>query len=179
MNQWVNSALSQFSNESMNQFFLRLATTDDEPFLYLLYCSTRRDEMSAWGWDAEQQETFLRMQFRAQQYHYQTQSGDVSHNLILSGDEPIGRIIVMRSDQEICLGDIALLPEHRGHGIGTALIADLFAEAKKTGKPVTLHVEKTNPAAGLYSRLGFRVTGDTGSHLKMEWRTKYDEGITR
>ena len=44
---------------------LRPACADDEGFLLALYASTRQDEMAAWGWDAAQQEMFLRMQFLA------------------------------------------------------------------------------------------------------------------
>ena len=38
-------------------------------------------------------------------------------------------------DDEIRLVDIALLPEHRGAGIGTALMRDLLAEAEQEASP--------------------------------------------
>jgi ribosomal protein S18 acetylase RimI-like enzyme len=149
---------------------LRPAGPDDEPFLYQLYCSTRAEEMAAWGWDPAQQEMFLKMQFRARQLGYQGQSTNADSRIIERGDRPIGRLLVFRSESEICLADIALLPEFRGAGIGTALINELLAEAREAGKPVTLHVEKTNPAGRLYQRLGFSVVEDTGVYFKMECR---------
>jgi ribosomal protein S18 acetylase RimI-like enzyme len=149
---------------------LRPAQPEDEPFLYELYSSTRTEEISAWGLDPAQQETFLRLQFRGQQSHFRMQALDVDYRIILRDDRPIGQLIVIRSDREIRLADISLLPEHRGAGIGASLIFDLFDEAKEKRMPVTLHVEKTNRAARLYQRLGFIVTGDTGAHLKMEWQ---------
>jgi ribosomal protein S18 acetylase RimI-like enzyme len=149
---------------------LRAAVPEDEAFLYKLYCSTRSQEMAAWGWNAAQQEAFLQMQFRAQQHHYRTQESDADHSIIMKDGREIGRIIVVRSDSEICLADIALLTEYRGAGIGIALIRGLFEEARESGKPVTLHVEKSNRAAGLYERLGFKKTSDAGFHYKMEWR---------
>jgi hypothetical protein len=39
---------------------------EDEPFLFKLYASTRRDEIALVGWDKPQQDAFLRMQYNAQ-----------------------------------------------------------------------------------------------------------------
>src|SRR5215469_9860075 len=98
---------------------LRPAGPDDEAFLYQLYCSTRAEEMAAWGWDPAQQEMFLKMQFRARQLSYQSESGDTDSRIIERDNRPIGRLLVFRAESEICLADIALLPEFRGSGIGT------------------------------------------------------------
>lgn len=65
--------------------------------------------------------------------------------------------------------DIAILPEFRGAGVGTAILSDLFAEAAAAGKTVTIHVEMYNPALKLYERLGFRRIGEHGVYLLMEW----------
>jgi ribosomal protein S18 acetylase RimI-like enzyme len=67
---------------------------------------------------------------------------------------------------------IALLPECRGAGIGGGLIRDVQAEAGRTGKRLTIHVERTNPALRLYRRLGFRLIEDKGIYLFMEWRSE-------
>ena len=148
----------------------RPSTPDDEAFLYELYRSTRTDEMAAWGLDESQQKSFLDLQFRARQRHYAIAFPGSEHKIILCDDRPIGRILVHRSTHEIRLVDIALLPEHRGKGIGARLIRELHREATDTGKTLTLHVDKLNRAARLYERLGFMVIGDTGGSYKMEWR---------
>lgn len=150
---------------------LRPAQPDDEPFLFRVYASTRADEMAAWGWDAAQQEAFLRMQFTTQSMSYRAQFPDADHRIIMLADEPVGRILVARTDEGILLVDIALLPERRSAGIGTSLIRDLQAEATQAGLPVHLHVLKTNPAAArLYERLGFSSIGDDGIYLEMKWQ---------
>jgi len=150
---------------------LRQACAEDEDFLFALYASTRRDEMAAWGWAAAQQEMFLRLQFRALQQRYAAERERSDHQIILRDDAPVGRILVVRSADEIRLADIVLLPEHQCEGIGSALIGDLQAAAARAGLPLRLHVARDNHgAARLYQRLGFVVTGDTGSHFKMEWR---------
>src|SRR5215470_15919372 len=88
---------------------LRPARPGDQPFLYELYCSTRADEIAAFGWDKAQQDAFLRLQFRGLQQHYQEQQLEVDSRIIMKAEQPIGQIIVMRSDREIRLADIALL----------------------------------------------------------------------
>lgn len=65
--------------------------------------------------------------------------------------------------------DIALLPPHRGRGVGSALLAALTAEAEAAGKPLTIHVERFNPALRLYQRLGFAAVEDKGVYLLLRW----------
>jgi ribosomal protein S18 acetylase RimI-like enzyme len=88
--------------------------------------------------------------------------------VVLVDGEPAGRLYVRRGDREIRIVDIALLPERRGNGIGTSLLRDLLAEADATGKSVTIHVERFNPALRLYERLGFAVAEDKGVYLFLE-----------
>ena len=128
---------------------LRPVCPDDEVFLFELYSSTRIEEVTAWGWDTEQQEAFLKMQFAAQQQGYRVQFPQATHRIVLLNDCPMGRIITLSGEHEIRLIDIALLPEHRGVGIGTNLIQDILAEAKQTGKTVRLHVSRSNRAIRL------------------------------
>jgi ribosomal protein S18 acetylase RimI-like enzyme len=71
---------------------------------------------------------------------------------------------------EIRVVDVALLPAARGRGIGTALLRDLLAEGARTGKKVSIHVERFNRALGLYRRLGFGEVEENGPYLLMEWR---------
>src|SRR5207302_173775 len=71
--------------------------------------------------------------------------------------------------REHCIVDIAFLPEHRGRGMGTALMQDLLDEAELAGKPVTIHVEQFNPAMRLYRRLGFEKVEGHGVYDLMRW----------
>ena len=65
--------------------------------------------------------------------------------------------------------DIALLPEHRGRGVGTQLVRALLAEANAGGRRVTLNVERSNRARGLYERLGFQIVRDGEVYVDLEW----------
>ena len=152
---------------------LRPATPEDRSFLERVYASTRSEELAPVPWSDAQKAAFLHMQFEAQDQHYRQYYGDARFDLIVVGDEPIGRMYVQRAASEIRLIDIALLPQHRGAGIGGALLAELIADARALAKPITLHVERYNPAHRLYERLGFRETGEeVGVYVLMEWRAQ-------
>jgi GNAT superfamily N-acetyltransferase len=53
---------------------------------------------------------------------------------------------------------VAVAEVERGHGVGTALIQALAANAADKFDQLALNVHIRNPAAHLYSRAGFRVT---------------------
>jgi ribosomal-protein-alanine N-acetyltransferase len=60
---------------------------------------------------------------------------------------------------EIHINNVAVLPQLRGHGIGTTLIQHVLAEGRRLGaNRATLEVRASNDAAlRLYQRLGFYV----------------------
>ena len=111
------------------------------------------------------------MQFDAQHAHYQEHYPGAAFDVILVDGQPAGRLYVAREDDEIRIVDIALLPEYRNRGIGTRLLRGLQSEAAAAGKPLSIHVERFNPALRLYERLGFRQIEDQGVYLFMEWRS--------
>ena len=151
-------------------FSLRPVSLDDEALLFQVYASTRAEEMALVPWNDEQRLAFLQMQFTAQTQSYRQQFPGAEYQVILHDGVPAGRLTVERSDKGILLVDIALLPEHRNNGIGSALIGDLKTEAQKTGKPLHLDVENFNPAYHLYERLGFERIDEVGFYWRMEWR---------
>jgi ribosomal protein S18 acetylase RimI-like enzyme len=149
---------------------LRPAGRDDEQLLFRVYTSTRAEELAVVPWDQAQKKAFLRAQFEAQARWYREHYSAASFDVVLVDGEPCGRLYVHRGASEIRIVDIALLPEHRGGGVGTALLSDLLAEADAGGKRVTIHVERLNPALRLYQRLGFSVAEDKGVYLLLERR---------
>ena len=148
---------------------LRNFTTEDEDFLYRVYASTRNEELTALGWDAAQQELFLKMQFNIQHRTYTANYPQADSYIIIADGEQAGRLMLNRTDEEIFMIDLALLPEYRGAGIGSTLFKELLAEGAKTGRPVILHVLKDNVnAIRLYERLGFSMCADVGMYFRME-----------
>jgi len=155
---------------------LRPVAGNDAQLLYEIYASTREDELAVVPWDAPTKEAFLRMQFNAQDTYYRATYPDASYDLIVSGDDVLGRLYVERGDEAWRVLDIALLPEHRGTGIGTRLLSEILAEAAAAGTPVQVHVERYNPARHLYDRLGFRQIEDQGIYLLLERRPREPKG---
>ena len=138
----------------------RNAVPEDEGFLFELYASTRIKELDAWGWNNQQQEAFLKMQFQARQSSYKNQFPNSNYQIVLMHQLAVG---------EIRLADIALLPEYRDRGIGSFLIQSLLAEAARARKPLRLQVIQFNRALRLYQRLGFSKVSDRGVYFSMEW----------
>jgi GNAT superfamily N-acetyltransferase len=142
----------------------------DLPFLGLVYASTRIEEVAQTGWPVEMQHQFLAHQADAQQLHYRQHYPNAEWLVVERDGEAIGRLFIEEWAAEIRLIDISLLPQGRGGGVGTAILADLQAMAAAAAKPLTIHVERNNPAMRLYLRLGFAKIGDHGIYDLMEWR---------
>jgi ribosomal protein S18 acetylase RimI-like enzyme len=148
---------------------LRPAAPADMPFLQRVYGSTRAEELALTDWTDAQKDAFVAMQFAAQHAYYQEHYAEASFDVVLLDGQPAGRLYLARWAGEHRIVDIALLPEFRGRGLGSALLGAVMAEAARAALPVSIHVERFNPALRLYERLGFRVAEDKGVYLLMKW----------
>lgn len=149
---------------------LRPVEPADWEFLYQVYASTRQEELALTGWPPAQVDAFLRSQFAAQKQHYDLHYAGAEFAVIEVGGLPAGRLYVYRCPSEIRIVDIALLPEYRGRGLGSHLLDRVCAEAAALGVPVTIHVERFNPALRLYLRRGFKPVDETGVYWFLAWR---------
>lgn len=147
---------------------LRPAGPADQEFLRTVYGSTRVGELAVVPWTDDEKAAFLDMQFAARDVGYRQAYPDGESLIIVIDGRPIGRLFLARLPDEIRIVDIALLPEHRGAGVGSRLLAEILAEADAAGLAVRLHVESWNPAIRLYERLGFRPVGEPGIYQLME-----------
>ncbi|HEY1604439.1 MAG TPA: GNAT family N-acetyltransferase [Allosphingosinicella sp.] len=147
----------------------RPAGEADLLFLAFLYASTRWEELAPTGWPIEAQKRFLVEQFSLQHSHYNKYHPDAARLVVERDGAPIGRVYLDETERRFNLIDIALLPEHRGGGIGGAILGDLVRRARETGRAIDLFVEKNNPVRRLYDRLGFVTVEDAGVYDRMEW----------
>jgi GNAT superfamily N-acetyltransferase len=138
-------------------YTLRQATEADYDFLYNLFRATMKDYVAqTWGWDETIQPGMFRDRFNP------------AHSQIIVVDgRDVGVISMVRRGDTLLLGNIQILPEEQGHGLGTAIIKTIVEQASREGIPVNLQVLKVNPARHLYERLGFVVTGETATHYLM------------
>lgn len=150
---------------------LRRAMVADDSFLLSVYASTRAQELAQAQWEAGQQEAFVKWQFEMQRREYDARYPDADYNVIEIDGQPAGRIWIGRSDDEIRLLDIALLPKFQNRGAGTLLLTDLIDEARTSGTRLRHMVFVLNDNADrFYERLGFVTFEDVGGYKHMEWK---------
>ena len=148
----------------------RIMNEGDLVFVASVYASTRTEELALTGWPDEMKEAFLAQQHQAQHHHYQTYYPGAEWLIVEKDGAPVGRLYLQQAETDIRLIDIALLPAHRGAGLGGAMIGDLIEWAGALGKSISLHVEPNNPIRPFYLRIGFVPTGEAGAYEAMLWQ---------
>ena len=146
----------------------RRAEAADVPFLFEVYASTRADELADVPWSDAEKRAFLEAQFGAQDSEYRRRFPEGDFDVIEVDGIAVGRLYTVRLEDEIHVTDIALLPEFRGRGIGSELLAEIIEQSDATGLPVRLYIEAWNPAYRLYERLGFRRIGELSVYQLLE-----------
>jgi ribosomal protein S18 acetylase RimI-like enzyme len=167
------------------QFRIREALTSDEPFLReMLYQSLHVSEGCA---PLERQ--ILDHPDIAKYVENWGQPGDLGFiALEANNGEEIAAIWVRLFseakpgygyvDSAIPELSIAVLPEYRNRGIGSALIRHLFTHAQTVCSAISLSVSLDNPARRLYERLGFERLRQDATSVTMLKQLSND-GIVR
>ena len=144
---------------------LREATSDDEPFLWLML--TYAASMTPGGMESVEsakQDASLPWYVR----DWGRRSGDLGVLAIGDGDAPLGAawLRLLDGDQpvahKVATSDVPELaigvdPSHRGRGIGAMLLDELVRRARGRHPALALSVRETNPSVRLYERAGFVV----------------------
>jgi RimJ/RimL family protein N-acetyltransferase len=146
----------------------RPRTPEDQGLLRALFASSRRAELDLLGGDPDQERAFVDLQLRAREQHREATRPGSELAIVTLDDIAVGQLDLHRTPTGLEVLEIALVPGLRGHGLGTAALGQVLAEADAAALPVRLHVEPANPARRLYERLGFVPTGTEGIHLAME-----------
>ena len=72
----------------------------------------------------------------------------------------VGRLRLVDDGKTVEVAGLQILPQNQGHGIGTAVLRSIMANADERHVLLVLDVEIDNPdAQRLYERLGFVVAG--------------------
>lgn len=81
------------------------------------------------------------------------------HCVAYDGGEPVGAGRLLLMDGYAKIGRMAVLPSHRGRGLGRAVLDALEAEGAMRGvSHITLSAQLT--ARGFYERAGYAAAGD-------------------
>ncbi len=140
------------------RYSLREVTEADREILWCLHKATMREYVDrTWGWD----ESFQRGMF--------DENFDPKRQRIVTvGGEDVGVISVDRRGNVLDLYNLRILPAYQGRGLGTLVVRDVLAAARRQGLAIHLSVLKANPRARrLYERLGFIITGESETHYMM------------
>ena len=141
-------------------YTLRPATEADYHWLLWLHHATMRESVEQiWGWDEARQDAYFQEHFDPTRWQ-----------IVQVGGCDVGVIEVDWGQTDVFLSNIQIAPDRRGSGLGTRLIRDLQAQARRAGRAVALQVNRANRARALYARLGFEVIGETDTHFRMRWQ---------
>jgi GNAT superfamily N-acetyltransferase len=144
---------------TLPSYSLRSATPEDFLFLRNLHRLTMKPYVTAiWGWNEEQQEQLLRERFAPEKF-----------KIIQIENVDVGILQVEERPAEVFLGNIQLLPEVQGKGLGARIVTDVIARANSLRQPVSLTVLRPNPAKRLYERLRFVTIAEDEVRFYM-WR---------
>ncbi len=100
-----------------------------------------------WGWDPETQRRMFSERFVVQ-----------SRQVVEVDGERVGVLEIDDRPEELYLALLELSPPWQGKGIGTDLLRSVIAQARRSNKPLALHVLRTNPRArAFYKREGLYV----------------------
>lgn len=137
---------------------LRPATGDDLPFARGLYLDSMREvsQRIGFAWDEARQTTGFNAGFVV---------AEVS--LIGLDGQDVGWMQVGEGESELLLKQFFVHPKYQRRGIGTGVLRDLIARARRERKALALGVVKGNSARSLYERHGFRVTGEDNYKVYM------------
>jgi len=148
----------------------RAETPDDETFLRRLITETIALELGADHWPEPMRTQLLGIQYHNRRMGPRSGFPAGESHVIQSDGVSAGWIYFVRTETEIHIVEIMVLPEFRGQGIGAEALRQVIGLA--LGKPVRLTVNVLNAGAiRLYERLGFRRVGGNEVQDEMEVRT--------
>lgn len=144
-------------------YTVRLATPDDEPFLWqMLYYAANMADDGARSGDEAKGHPYLAKYVRGW-----GREGDLGTIAVEGGVAPVGAAWLRRLvgaeknypsvDDGVPELAIAVSPDRVGQGIGERLLTGLFEAARPTYPAIVLSVREANPARRLYERLGFVI----------------------
>lgn len=169
----MNPELSE--GNCMNQlvtpagYSLRLAGTEDENFLFGLFCSART-ELALLPLPKAQLEQLVLQQYEWQQKGYASQYPDARNWIIEIHSGPVGKIMLLQAADLVHIIDFIVAPDWRSRGIGSTILVALKDYVAAKAGVLRLSVDRQNMhAKTLYLRHGFVVSQTSDTHEQLVW----------
>ena len=138
----------------------RAATSAETEFARQIHHAAYRDAVlrQFGAWDETRQDEFFAAAWNM-----------TPHQIILADGVPVGYCAVEERPDDIHVRELVIRPEAQSQGIGTELLRQVQAVARRRALPIRLGTFHTNRAQDLYARLGFRRVGQSATHVFLEW----------
>ncbi|WP_205028323.1 GNAT family N-acetyltransferase [Oleisolibacter albus] len=153
---------------SRTGLYARIARQADRPALRRLVALDAESQLAHAPAAVRSMMAAIRAEFRAA-------DARPAVDVLLLQSKPQGEILVglVQADwsERSCIHvrDFIVHPDHRGRGIGRAILNALCTAATSSRRRVVLEMFYDSPARHLASRQGFRVVEDTGPMTRLEW----------
>jgi GNAT superfamily N-acetyltransferase len=147
---------------------IRDAEVGDEVLLRSVDASTHAHQLELLGLHGDEASAFLDLQYRAKGLHIADAHPGAVQSVITVDRRPVGRLVVDRRRDDICIVDLALLALARRAGVGTSVVASVTTDADVAGVPVRCQVAIDNPALAFWTQLGFRVVAGDDANVSLE-----------
>lgn len=146
----------------------RPARAADRPLLLEVFAESR--DLALQALPPQVLATVMEQQFSAQEASFAARTPEIEDLVILAADgAPCGRLVLQDAADALRVVEVAILPSHRGAGIGAEVLRQVQARARIADRPVELAAHRGSPVLGLYRRLGFRVTAQDESRCSLRW----------
>lgn len=148
--------------------YLRPARSDDDAFLYDVFCSTWQEEVAALP-DQSLARHVLRIQHVAQERRFDGVYPGHQRFVVWSGEERAGRFYLFGTGAFLHIVDLTLLPRFRSQGIGGRLVRDLMSVAAPEGRRISLRASRGSASTDLWAHLGLLLVSTDDREHYFEW----------
>lgn len=146
-----------------NDLRYRPVAATDGPVLYRLFLQVQAAEIAVLAGDASTRAALASMQYVEQSVRTRSEFPDAVDLAIESGGTLCGRVTTVMRDGGLQLVHLAVLTEHRGHGIGTLAMHRLARIADERGCELWLRADAASRGCrGFLEHVGFGVVGRDG-----------------
>lgn len=168
----VKAEDSKFQPEnSLSQFERGDEDSANTPIILALFIVCRKNQFEPLNLSETDLLALLEGQHHLRQSHYRNAFPGSQRLVVTKRESCIGRLYLHEGEADVRILDISILPSFRNRGFGTELIRWVLFRAAELNRTAGLHVQTTNPAVRLYSRLGFAPDSvSSAPGLPMTWR---------